>query len=504
MSKEKECISCRSVLWILVFCGFGMNYMLRINLSLAIVTMVVPHSRSAAMIECGFSIKDNSTTIFQTTTQSPENLFEDRFKWDEYEQSLALGSYYWLHWLSQLPGGLLARRYGTKLIFGWANLLTALLGLMIPFATNYHLSALVFLRVLQGFIAGVIWPAMHDMTAKWIPPNERSKFVSSYLGSSVGVAITYPMCALVITWFNWQAAFYVTSILGIIWFVFWHFLVFDSPSQHPRISSTEKRYIIENLPISTQERRVPWKKILTSGPLWIGIVAQYGVAWGILTFMTQAPSYFNYIHGWNVHSTGVLSGLPHILRMIFSYTFGVLSDWLLKTKRMSLTNVRKLATFMCTILQGLLTLGLSWSGCHSNLAILFMMTGTAVNGAVSSGSLATFVDLSSNYASVLLGFCNLISTSSGFISPILVGLLTTNNQTVDSWRKVFSISAVVLLITGFVFVLFGTSDEQSWNNYTTEDENEKIDEMQTLRKKSDRKDETYEKRHLSKIKEEVS
>lgn len=27
-----------------------------------------------------------------------------------------------------------------------------------------------------------MWPAMHDMTAKWIPPMERSRFVSSYLG----------------------------------------------------------------------------------------------------------------------------------------------------------------------------------------------------------------------------------------------------------------------------------------------------------------------------------
>ncbi|XP_051154856.1 sialin [Leptopilina boulardi] len=509
MTKEKkECISCQSVLWILVFCGFAMNYMLRINLNLAIVAMVVPHSHAAAAIKCGFPLEYNETQISQTlttitTTQSSEYLFEDRFKWNEYEQSLALGSYYWLHWLSQLPGGLLARRYGTKIIFGWANLLTALMGLMIPFATNYHLYALVFLRVIQGFVAGVIWPAMHDMTARWIPPHERSKFVSSYLGSSVGAAITYPLCALVITWFNWQAAFYVTSILGIIWFVFWHFLVFDSPSQHPRISSREKCDIIESLPISNRDEKVPWRRILSSGPLWIAIIAQYGGTWGFLTFMTQAPSYFNYIHGWNINATGVLSGLPHVLRMLFSYMFGILSDWLLKTKRLSLTDVRKLATFMCTIFQGILTLGLGSSGCHSNLAIIFMMAGTAVNGAVSSGTLAVFVDLSSNYASVILGFCNLIAASSGFLSPLLVGLLTTNNQTVDSWRIVFSISSILLLVSGFIFMLFGTSEEQSWNNKTNEDLNiVKIDEMQTLCEKSVTKDEIHEKIQLPKINEE--
>jgi len=62
-----------------------------------------------------------------------------------------LGAYYWLHWVSQLPGGLLARRYGTKLVFGLANLLTALLGFFIPYVT--HLYVLVTLRMLQGLIA---------------------------------------------------------------------------------------------------------------------------------------------------------------------------------------------------------------------------------------------------------------------------------------------------------------------------------------------------------------
>ncbi|XP_033226264.1 sialin isoform X2 [Belonocnema kinseyi] len=513
----KNCLSCRTVLWILVFCGFGMNYMLRINLNLAIVAMVVPRLQSAASLQCGTQKNISHTTIFTTTIAPSQNVkdqrminsrissisqFEDRFQWNEYEQSLALGSYYWLHWLSQLPGGLLARRYGTKVIFGWANLITALLGLIIPVATSYHLSALIFLRVIQGLVAGVSWPAMHGMTAKWIPPQERSKFVSSYLGSSVGAAITYPLCALVISWFDWQSAFYVTSILGIIWFCFWQFLVFDSPDQHPRISMTERSYILENLSETNQEKKIPWKAIVTSGPLWIVIVAHFGGSWGFLTMMTQAPSYFNYIHGWDVNAAGVLSGLPHILRMMFSYGFGVLGDWLLRTKRMSLTNVRKLATFMCTILQGFLTLGLSYSGCFSTLAIIFMMTGTAVNGAVSAGTLAALVDLSSNYASVILGFCNLITAAAGYISPFVVGLLTNNNQTIERWRLVFIISAILLILSGIIFILFGTSVEQSWNNYRSEEREENAEEMKKLRSKSNLQNHVNEKEQLSKRNEE--
>ena len=78
--------------------------------------------------------------------------------------------------------------------------------------------------------------------------------------------------------------------------------MFDTPTQHPRISEKEKKYIIDNLPEATKEKKVPWVAILTSGPLWVAIVAHFGGVWGFLTMLTQAPSYFNYIHGWNVNA----------------------------------------------------------------------------------------------------------------------------------------------------------------------------------------------------------
>lgn len=113
--------------------------------------------------------------------------------------------------------------------------------------------------------------------------------------------------------------------------------------------------------------------------------------------------------------------------MIFSYLFSIMSDWLLRTKRMNTTNVRKLATFVCTVVQGILIMALGFSGCHPLFAVIFMMTGTAVNGAISASTLTSLVDLSPNYASILLGFANMIIGWTGFISPAVVGILTNNN-----------------------------------------------------------------------------
>ena len=65
------------------------------------------------------------------------------------------------------------------------------------------------------------------------------------LASSLGAAITMPICGYLIASLGWQSVFYVTGGIGFVWSVAWFLLVFDSPAQHPRISDSERRYIEE-------------------------------------------------------------------------------------------------------------------------------------------------------------------------------------------------------------------------------------------------------------------
>lgn len=109
--------------------------------------------------------------------------------------------------------------------------------------------------------------------------------------------------------------------------------------------------------------------------------------------MTQAPTYFRVIHGWGVQMTGLLSGIPHLCRMIFAYFFSMYIDSLLKKQTMSRTNVRKLAGGLSTIGNGLFVLGLAYSGCSSTAAVVFLTLATSVHGAVSAGPLASLIDI---------------------------------------------------------------------------------------------------------------
>lgn len=46
----------------------------------------------------------------------------------------------------------------------------------------------------------------------------------------------------------------------------------------------------------------------------------------------------------SIFQTGLLSGMPHIFRMLWAFIFSQLGDYLLRSNKMNRTNVRKLAT----------------------------------------------------------------------------------------------------------------------------------------------------------------
>lgn len=213
-----------------------------------------------------------------------------------------MGSFYWLHWVTQVPGGLLAAKYGGKVVYGVANLVAALLCMVMPLASYLSFDILLLLRIVQGLVVGLAWPAMHTMTASWIPPNERSWFVTAYLGSSFGVFINYPLFGSIIAASCWENVFHFCGIFGTIWYIGWLYFVYDSPAEHPRISEEEREYIESSLGNTKQKKNMPtpWMEILTCKHVWFLVIAQFGGIWGLFTFMTQAPTYLKYIHGLDI------------------------------------------------------------------------------------------------------------------------------------------------------------------------------------------------------------
>lgn len=74
------------------------------------------------------------------------------FEWNEVHQGVIIGAYFWFHWLTQIPGGILAQKYGTKLVFGAANFAGVVFSFFIPVASYQGYEWLVFVRAVQGLL----------------------------------------------------------------------------------------------------------------------------------------------------------------------------------------------------------------------------------------------------------------------------------------------------------------------------------------------------------------
>ena len=66
---------------------------------------------------------------------------------------------------------------------------------------------------LLSLISGASWPAIQPMTAVWIKPMDRSKFVANMMASSLGAAIAMPVCGFLIEYIGWESVFYFTGNL---------------------------------------------------------------------------------------------------------------------------------------------------------------------------------------------------------------------------------------------------------------------------------------------------
>jgi MFS family permease len=120
--------------------------------------------------------------------------------------------------------------------------------------------------------------------------------------------------------------------------------------------------------------------------------------------------------------------------------------------------------FLAMILNGMCFICLAYSGCNLELAITFFTLSLTLHGAVSTGVLAAFVDITPNFSGIVMGVSGTIGVISGFLSPMIVGYITYTDQSVYAWRKIFQICATLIIVCGFIHMTFLDTDVQSWNS----------------------------------------
>ncbi|XP_037814013.1 sialin isoform X2 [Lucilia sericata] len=417
-------VPARLVLYFLSWSGFLVSFMMRNDMNFALVAMTTPTTNSSSqtnetMTSHNTSANGNETCHFSSTKLC------SYYDWSSPIQSIILSSFFWCYVLSQVAGGIATQYFGTKRVFGWSQFATALCSLCMPICADWHYMLVIALRSIQGFASGLTWPAMYAVVGYWIPLVERSRFMSSFQGFSIGIGVTYALCGFIIEKFGWPYVFYTTGTLGMIWCLCWYLLAYNTPQEHPRISEKELGYIEDNISSEVKEAlgmKVPWKSIFTSMPVWSIGITTFGRIWIHYVFIIYGPKFMQNILKFPYKENGFLSGMPFICSYIASVFFCSVADKVVLKNWMSLTNVRKLFTALSQIIPGLLIFAIGYIEDIVALLVVWFIAVTFITASY-AGAMASIVDIAPNLAGPVLAFCQTIHMSASFLSPLINGII---------------------------------------------------------------------------------
>ncbi|XP_055942516.1 sodium-dependent phosphate transport protein 1-like isoform X2 [Argiope bruennichi] len=445
----------------------------RLNLSIAMVAMVnstsiLTTSSHRNSTECPLPQKEHATLETHRTGE---------FVWDPELQGHILGAGFLGYLLAQIPGGLLAGRFGTKPILLIGLFAASICNLLSPVAAQQHAYLLAVIHLIRGMGQGLQQPSMSVLMAKWFPRNERG-FLSAFiycgypLGAFIASLISGALCDLEFLG-GWPLVFYTFGLLGVFVGFLMVFFFFEQPSDDPNITPSELQHIIQNQDNSSVAARppTPWKGILFSVPTYALVLALFGQYWMAFYFLSVHPTYMGTILNIPIKENGILSSGPFVAQAFTGFFACWLAFWLTKNKSIKINTLRKGANTLSCILFTIGTIGVYLSGCDTMWNEICLFIATASIGFGFAGCLITAVDMSPTYCGVLMGFASTLASFSGFAIPMTMGALTKHEQTLAQWGKMFLITAGVGAGSGIVFLTLGSTDIQPWDPCSSKDVN---------------------------------
>lgn len=278
----------------------------------------------------------------------------------EHEYSWIIGTFQGAIMLQPVSGYVLDV-VGLKIGFGVFAIAWSLISMAHGLAHNWQTFA--GLRGLLGFAEGCANPAGMKATAEWFPSSERGLAGGIFnIGASVGSMLAPPLVAWAVLVYNWQTAFVITGIIGLVWVALW-LTFYDPPEKHTALAEDERDYIARG-----QEKHLQGDgtapsifEILAQRNFW-GIALPRFLAdptWGTLTFWV--PLYLSTARHFDLKHIALFAWMPFLAADLGCLNSGFLV-MVLQKYGVNLINARR-CTFTCG---ALLMMGMAFVGFVKN------------------------------------------------------------------------------------------------------------------------------------------
>lgn len=202
---------------------------------------------------------------------------------------------------------------------------------------------------------------------------------------------------------------------------------------------------------------IPWGAFVTHPSALVLLFTFFTQNWIINMLLSEIPSYFEDVLGFDAKESGLLSIVPYAVQLAAVVCFGRLFEYLHVERNWPTRKVRQVAQF--TAFGGAST-GLLLCAFSSNAYIgyMFLVIALAFFGATQSGIGCAFLDVSPNYGSSLYTLANLCGAVAGLASPLIVAVSTSAWKSSWGWQFVFLLTAGLCYLSLFLWYFYQTSD----------------------------------------------
>jgi ACS family D-galactonate transporter-like MFS transporter len=379
----------KSVRWkigFLMFAGVAINYLDRVNISHAIVSI--------------------SGQLHLTS----------------FQQGVILSCFSFGYVVFMIPAGILLDKYGGRVILSISVFLLSIATILTGLST--HFITLILFRILIGIFEAPLFPGNAKVVADWFQPGERSRATALFdAGSYVGSAFAAPFIIYTIIHAGWQYSFYLSGTIGMLWALIWYSYFRNNPSQHKKIHLSEVNLINKqpelNIP---NKRRYPWYSLLARKKV-------LGMCYGFFCynylksfFLTWLPTYLIAEKGLTFSKVGLIALIPPFCAIVGELVTGMITDKLIQ-KGVSVTFARKLPLCIGMIMSSIIVLGTLLNSVLGLVIILSISYTFLISSSVGIWSIPSDIAPSPSYVGVIGGIQNAFSNVAGIIAPIATGYL---------------------------------------------------------------------------------
>ncbi|KAJ9543451.1 hypothetical protein OSB04_023158 [Centaurea solstitialis] len=376
------------------------------------------------------------------------------FHWNSTTVGLIQSSFFWGYLLTQIAGGIWADTVGGKRVLAFGVIWWSVATILTPIAAKLGLPFLLIVRAFMGIGEGVAMPAMNNLLSKWVPVAERSRslalvYSGMYLGSVTGLAFS----PFLIHSYGWPSVFFSFGSLGTVWTALWLSKAYSSPLEDPELRPEEKKLIFRNRVSEEPVKTIPWRSILSKGPVWALITCHFCHNWGTFILLTWMPTYYNQVLGFNLTESGLFCVLPW-LTMAFSANLGGWIADTLVSKGWSVTTVRKVMQSIGFLGPAFFLSQLSHVDSPA-MAVLCMACSQGSDAFSQSGLYSNHQDIAPRYSGVLLGLSNTAGVLAGVFGTAATGYILQHG----SWDEVFEVAIGLYLVGTVIWNLFSTGEK---------------------------------------------